>query len=201
MCGDGSSSCTPDEYLARELTAEFRSEYIDGRIIVMPPGESRPHNLIVSALIEHIGGRLDDGACELYANDMRVKVRSSGDYLYPSVTVSCNPRFEDRTPDNLLNPVLIIEVLSDSTEEYDRRKKFDLYRRIESLREYVLISQKEPRAERHVRQVDFWHFSSVDGLDASLPLASLGLAIPMERIYHKAMTPTRRVPRIADAGE
>ncbi|HST63504.1 MAG TPA: Uma2 family endonuclease, partial [Longimicrobium sp.] len=100
-----------------------------------------------------------------------------------------------------LNPVLIIEVLSDSTEGYNRRKKFDLYQRIESLREYVLVSHKEPRAERHVRQGDFWRHSLVDGLDASLPLTSVGIEIPMERIYDKAMTPARRVGRILDASE
>jgi Uma2 family endonuclease len=187
---------TPEEYLALERHAEFRSEYIDGRIIAMEQGASRPHNLIVSALIGHIGGQLKDSACELYANDMRVKVSTSGDYLYPSVTVSCDPQFEDRASDSLLTPVLVIEVLSDSTEGYDRRKKFDCYRRIESLREYVLISHEEPHVEQHVRQGDRWHASVVAGLESVLVLGSLGLEIPMERIYRRAMTPTRRVQRI-----
>jgi Uma2 family endonuclease len=138
----------------------------------------------------------------VYSGFQRVQVSASGDYLYPDIAVSCEPEFEDRASDSLLSPVLIIEVLSDSTEGYDRRKKFDLYRRIESLREYVLISQKEALVERHLRQGDFWHFSTVDDLDAVLVLASVGLEIPMRRIYHKAMIPTRRVRRgIADAGE
>ncbi len=192
---------TPEEYLALERHAEFRSEYINGCIIAMSPGASRPHNLIVSALVRHLEEQLEKGPCEVYSTSQRVKVSASGDYLFPDVAVSCDPEFEDRTSDNLLNPVLIIEVLSDSTEGYDRRKKFDLYRRIESLREYVLVSQDEALVERHVRQGDFWHFSSVDGLDASLPVASLGLEIPMERIYHKAKTPTRRVRPVADASE
>ncbi|HYW11904.1 MAG TPA: Uma2 family endonuclease [Longimicrobium sp.] len=143
---------TPEEYFALERHAEFRSEYIDGRIIATSPGASRSHNLIVSALVRHLEEQLENGPCEVYTTSQRVKVSASGDYLFPDVAVSCDPQFEDRASDNLLNPVLIIEVLSDSTEGYDRRKKFDLYRRIESLREYVLVSQKEPCAERHVRR-------------------------------------------------
>ncbi len=192
---------TPEEYFALERHAEFRSEYIDGRIIAMSPGASRPHNLIVGALIHQITAKLQNGPCEVYPSSQRVKVSASGDYLYPDVALSCDPEFEDMTSDNLLNPVLLIEVLSDSTEGCDRRKKFDLYRRMESLREYVLVSQKEPRVGRHVRQGDFWRHSTVEGLDASLPLTSVGIEIPMGWLYHKAMTPTRRVGWIADAGE
>jgi Uma2 family endonuclease len=186
---------TPEEYLTRERHADVRSEYIDGQIVTMPSGASRPHNLIVSALSGSIGEQLQDGPCEVYINDMRVKVSASGDYLYPDLAVSCDPEFENRICDSLLSPVLIIDVLSDSTEGYDRRKKFGIYRQIESLREYVLVSQNEPRAERHVRQGDSWHFSSVDGLDASLALASIRLEVPMKRLYEKAVRPTQRVPR------
>ncbi len=192
---------TPEEYLALERNAEFKSEYIDGRIIAMTPGASRPHTLIVSALVREIASGMLDEACEVYSNDMRVKVSASGDYVYPDVVVSCDPQFEDGTFDNLLTPVLIIEVLSDSTEPHDRGKKFSLYRRIESLREYVLLSQKEPLVERYAREGDFWQFSSVEDLDASLVLASLGMEIPLRRIYEKALKPTQRVPRPVQAAE
>jgi Uma2 family endonuclease len=187
---------TPEEYLALERHAEFKSEYIDGRIIAMT-GAQRPHNLVAGAVASELERHLLESPCEMYPGDMRVKISESGDYVYPDVVVSCEPKFEDENFDNLLTPLLIIEVLSDSTEHYDRGKKFGLYRRIESLREYVLISQKEPVIERYLREGEFWQFSTVDGLDASLLLASVGLQIPMRRLYAKALTPADRVPRAA----
>jgi Uma2 family endonuclease len=187
---------TPEEYLALERHAEFKSEYIDGQIVAMTPGALRPHNLIVAALVYELQGHLMDGPCEVYPSTQRVKVSASGDYLYPDVMVSCDPRFEAGTSDNLLTPVLIVEVLSESTERHDREKKSSLYKRIETLREYVLISQKEPLVERYVREGDFWRFQSVKGLDASLALASVGLEIPLKRLYQKALLPTTRVPRV-----
>jgi Uma2 family endonuclease len=189
---------TPEEYLALERHAEFRSEYIDGRIIAMSPGAGRPHALIVSALTSELERHLLESPCEVYTTDLRVKVSTSGDYVYPDLVVSCNPEFDDEHFDNLLTPVLIIEVLSNSTERHDRGAKFSLYRRIETLREYVLISQTEPRVERHVREGDFWRFSAVEGLDASLALDSVDLEIPLSRIYRKALRPTLRVPRAPD---
>jgi Uma2 family endonuclease len=201
MAAGAMSRHTPEEYLALERHAEFRSEYIDGRIIAMPPGASRPHNLIISALVGCIGEQLEDGPCEVYINDMRVKVSATEDYLYPDLVVSCDPEFEDRTCDSLLSPVLVVEVLSESTVGYDRRKKFEFYRRIESLREYVLISQKESRAERHVRQGNSWYFNSVEGLNALLALASLGMEIPLKRLYEKALRPTQRATRAVQGSE
>ncbi len=191
---------TPEEYLALERHAEFKSEYIDGRIIGMT-GAQRPHTLIVSNLDREIGSRLMDGPCEVYPADMRVKVSASGDYVYPDIVVSCDPQFEDDTFDNLLTPLLIIEVLSDSTEQHDRGKKFSLYRSIESLREYVLLSQKEVSAEHYVREGDFWRFTSVDDPEALLVLTSIGVEIPLRSIYHKALTPTRRVSRSVESVE
>jgi Uma2 family endonuclease len=186
---------TPEEYLALERNAEFRSEYIDGRIIAMSPGASRPHNLLVSALIHEIRARLQSSPCEVYPGSQRVKVSASGDYLYPDVSMSCDPQFEDENFDNLITPVLVIEVLSDSTERHDRGKKLALYRRIDTLREYILVSQKEPSVERYVRQGDFWQHGQVDGLDAALVLGSVGVEIPLDPIYSQAMLPTRRVRR------
>lgn len=192
---------TPEEYLALERHAEFRSEYIDGQIIAMSPGAKRPHNLIVAALVYELQGHLMDGPCEVYPSTQRVKVSASGDYLYPDAVVSCDPQFEAGGSDNLLTPVLIIEVLSDSTERHDREKKFSLYKRIDTLREYVLISQTDVRVEQYVRRGDFWPRTEVTDLEGSIVLASLGLEIPLRRLYRKALTPTRRVPRPVQEGE
>jgi Uma2 family endonuclease len=192
---------TPEEYLALERHAEFRSEYIDGYIIAMPPGAKRPHNLIVSALSYQLEGHLIDGPCEVYTSTQRVKVSATTDYLYPDVVVSCDPQFEGGGNDNLLTPVLIVEVLSDSTERHDREKKFSLYKRIESLREYVLISQSEVLVEQYARQGELWPRSSVAGLDSSLVLASVGLEIPLRRLYEKALRPTRKVPHAVPESE
>jgi Uma2 family endonuclease len=192
---------TPEEYLALERHAEFRSEYIDGYIIAMSPGAKRPHNLIISALSHQLEGHLMDGPCEVYSNTQRVKVSATTDYLYPDVVVSCDPQFEVEGNDNLLTPVLIVEVLSESTERHDREKKFSLYKRIETLREYVMISQQDVLVEQYVRQGDFWPRSEVTDLDGSLVLASVGLEIPLRRLYHKALTPTTRVPRAVPDGE
>lgn len=124
---------------------------------------------------------------------MRVKVAASGDYVYPDVVVSCEPEFEDDAFDSLLTPVLVIEVLSEATEAHDKGKKLSLYRRSESLWEYVLISQKEPLIECHVRTGDDWRSSVIHGLGASLALTSPGVEVPLERIYSQALLPTRRV--------
>lgn len=192
---------TPEEYFALEASAEHRSEYIDGHIIAMSPGAERPHNLLVTALIGSIDTHLATGPCEAYSSDMRITVSAAGAYLYPDVVVSCEPTFDDEHFDNLLTPVLIIEVLSRSTERRDRGKKFELYKRIDTLREYVLVSQKEPRVERYVRAGDLWPREVVTGLDASLVLSSVGLEIPMRDLYRKALLPTRRVPRAVQDGE
>lgn len=123
---------TPEEYFALERNAEFRSEYIDGQIIAMSPGARRPHNLIVAALVSLLEQHLLEGTCEVYPSTQRVKVSATGDYLYPDVMVSCDPQFEGGGSENLLTPLLIIEVLSDSTERRDREKKFSLYKQIET---------------------------------------------------------------------
>ena len=192
---------TPEEYLALERHAEFRSEYIDGRIIAMSPGAKRPHNLIVTAVSYELQGHLRGGPCEVYTSTQRVKVSASADYFYPDIVVSCDPQFEGGGNDNLLTPVLIVEVLSESTQRYDREKKFSRYKRIESLREYVLISQDEALVEHYVRQGDLWPRNLVTGLDASLVLTSVGLEIPLGRVYETALNPTRRISLAMPDGE
>jgi Uma2 family endonuclease len=137
------SRYTPDEYLEIERASEFKSEYIDGYIVAMS-GASEPHNLIVTNVVGELRGQLKGRNCRVYSNDMRIDLRERGLFAYPDVVVVCgDPELADEKRDNLRNPVVIIEVLSKSTERYDRGLKFMKYRRIESLQEYLLVSQHE----------------------------------------------------------
>jgi Uma2 family endonuclease len=177
---------TPQEYLAREREAETKSEYFGGEIFTMA-GASRAHNLIGVSVTRLIANHLEDGPCEVYANDMRVLIDATDLYTYPDITVVCEePLFEDSTRDTLLNPLIIIEVLSDSTERYDRGRKFENYRQIPSLREYVLISQKDYHIEKFVRQGDgSWVLTEVFGADATIRLETIDCALPLKRVYAK----------------
>src|SRR5437870_1310644 len=132
---------SPEEYLALEREAEYKSEYVDGFIIAMS-GTSRRHSLIAGNVFAAIHAAIRGRPCEVHTSDLRVKVTATGLYTYPDVVALCGePRFEDEVLDTLLNPDVIVEVLSESTEAYDRGKKAARYRRLESLQEYVLIAQ------------------------------------------------------------
>ena len=157
---------TEAEYLTIERAAESKSEFFNGEMFAMT-GASRRHNLIVGNTHRSIHEQLTDRPCEAYASDMRIKVDESGLYTYPDISVTCeNPTFEHADFDTLLNPRVIVEVLSKSTEAYNRGKKFEHYRRIESLREYVLVAQDHCHVERYARQPDnqwlLWETSSLD---------------------------------------
>jgi Uma2 family endonuclease len=148
------SLLTEAEYLARERKAEFRSEFYRGEMFAMA-GASRAHILIAGSISANANLALRDRPCEVYQVDMRVKVRASGLYTYPDVVIVCGePRFEDAAFDTLNNPTVLFEVLSESTEAYDRGAKATHYRKIPSLKEYVLVSQDEARCDRFVRQSD-----------------------------------------------
>ena len=180
---------TPQEYLALERKSETRNEYYNGEIFAMA-GASREHNLIVANLLRDIGNQLEDRPCESYPSDMRVSIEATGLYTYPDVSVVCGePRFQDREVDTLLNPTVIVEVLSPSTEAYDRGDKFRHYRRIDSLREFVLISQDRMMVERYTRQGKDWVLSDMTDPDQVLKLESIGCQIPLDRIYAKIKFP------------
>ena len=180
---------TPQEYLALERKSETRNEYYNGEIFAMA-GASREHNLIAGNLFRDIGNQLEDRPCETYMNDMRVWIEATGLYTYPDVVVVCGePRFQDREVDTLLNPTVIVEVLSPSTEAYDRGDKFRHYRRIDSLREFVLISQDRMMVERYTRQGKDWVLSDMTDPDQVLKLESIGCQIPLDRIYAKIKFP------------
>jgi Uma2 family endonuclease len=180
---------TPQEYLALERKSETRNEYYNGEIFAMA-GASREHNLTVANLLRDIGNQLEDRPCESYPSDMRVFIEATGLYTYPDVSVVCGePRFQDREVDTLLNPTVIVEVLSPSTEAYDRGDKFRHYRRIDSLREFVLISQDRMMVERYTRQGKDWVLSDMTDPDQVLKLESIGCQSPLDRIYAKIKFP------------
>lgn len=176
---------TPDQYLAMERAAQYKSEYIDGEIIAMA-GASEPHNLIVTNIVIELGVQLRGRPCRIYTSDMRVDVRESGLYAYPDVIALCEPILSDDQQDNLRNPTVIIEVLSKSTEPYDRGKKFMKYRRIESLLEYVLVAQDKTQVEHYVRQPNGgWLLSESTTLGGEIYLSSIDSHLKLSAIYDK----------------
>lgn len=183
---------TPEEYLAVERRNEYKSEYIDGEMIAMV-GASRRHNIISVNLTREISQQLRGRPCEIYVNDMRVRIASRREYAYtyPDVAVVCGePQFEDDHLDTLLNPTVLIEVLSESTERYDRGKKFSFYRTIESLAEYVLVAQDEYRIEQYVRQPDDrWLLSDHRRPEDSVELASVQCVLALREVYEKVSLP------------
>ncbi len=176
---------TPEEYIVLEREAEFKSEYRDGQIVMMP-GASREHVLISGNIFGHLFIQLLDRTCEVYANDMRVKVRDSGLYTYPDVIVVCDePRFEDGYFDTLLNPTVIVEVLSPSTEDYDRRGKFYAYQTLDSLQEYILVSQYDVHVEQYIRQDEVWQLIEYRSLEDVMINASIECQLAIRAIYAK----------------
>jgi Uma2 family endonuclease len=190
MSSQRTTLLTPEEYLEIERRAERKSEYFQGEMFAMA-GASRPHVLIVANLVRELGNWLDAWPCEIYSNDMRLRVTPNGLYTYPDVMVACGePQFADDQSDTLLNPILIVEVLSESTEAYDRGQKFEQYRTLPSLHEYLLVAQDAPRIESFTPQPDgHWLRVEISGRDASIQLVSIGCVLPLNRIYNKVAWP------------
>jgi Uma2 family endonuclease len=181
---------TPAEYLALERRAREKSEYVNGRVYAMS-GASRLHNLIAGNIFRELGNQLRGRPCETYMSDMRVKVQRTGMYTYPDVVALCEqPRLEDAELDTLLNPAVIVEVLSPSTERYDRGEKFAHYRRLESLREYVLVAQGTPLVEHFRREGDSWVLTEVSDPGGDLRLSSLGCTLQLADIYERVDFPS-----------
>ena len=177
---------TPAEYLEFERKSDVRHEYFKGEIFAMS-GAKRNHCLISVNLNGLIWQHLKGKDFEAYINKMRVFVPQTGLYTYPDLVVVCGePQFQDDVFDTLLNPVLLIEVLSDSTEGYDRGKKFQHYRSIESLQEYVLVAQDEARIEKYVKHGDgFWLLSEAVGLDSEIEFSSIECKLALREVYDK----------------
>ncbi len=176
---------TPEEYLAQERKALRKSEYRNGQIYAMP-GASHEHNVIMGNTFAELHIQLRDRTCIVYPSDMRVKVSSTGRYTYPDVVVVCEvPRFEDSHFDTLLNPTVLIEVLSPSTAAYDRGEKFASYQKLDSLCEYVLISQNSVHVEHYLRQGQTWDLTAFRSLDDVFSLVSIGCELSLRAIYAK----------------
>lgn len=177
---------TPKEYLALERQAEYKSEYFDGEIFAMS-GASPNHNQITANVLAEIHAQFKKRPCRVYVNDMRVKVSPTGLYTYPDIVALCDkPRFDETQKDTLLNPTVLIEVLSDSTANYDRGIKFKHYRTLDSLEEYLLISQDEYHLEHYVRQANNqWLLSEISDLQEVIELPSINCRLAITDIYDK----------------
>ena len=174
---------TPAEYLVRERTAEYRSEYVDGRMVLMTGG-SLAHVGITTNISATLHEALRGGPCRTLQNDMRVRVADGAFYTYPDVVVACAPiELEDSHRDTLLNPVVIVEVLSPSTAVYDRGEKRRRYQAIESLRHYLLVEQDRPFVEHHRRDGDRWSAAVVEGLTGVVELSAIGVSLGLDRVY------------------
>ncbi len=180
------SRCTEEEYLALERATEARHEFLAGEVFAMG-GASERHNLIATNLVRELSQQLKGRPCKTYSADMRVRVASSGLYTYPDVVVVCGEaHFDDAGRDTLLNPTLLIEVLSASTESYDRGDKFEHYRKLDSLREYLLVAQDRVHLEQFVRQADGqWLLSDADDRAALVRLPSIEVTVPLGELYDK----------------
>ena len=177
---------TEEEYLKIERAAEFRSEYYNGHMYAMSGG-SMPHAVIIANLTGELYVALKRRSCTVMNSDMRVRISPSKFYTYPDIVVVCGPpKVADDQNDTLLNPTLLIEVLSPSTEAHDRGFKFLHYRQLESLQEYALVWQAEPRVEIFRRQASGeWLLSEAAGLDSHCRFDSAGCRIALGEIYHR----------------
>jgi Uma2 family endonuclease len=177
---------TEEEYLAFERTQDTKHEFYQGAVYAMV-GASKNHVLIATNTSTTLNLQLRKRPCQVYQTDLRLKVTPSGLYTYPDISVVCGePLFSDDKPDTLLNPILIVEVLSPSTEAYDRGKKFEFYRTLESLQEYVLITQDNPHIESFLRQSSgAWLFQEAVGLESSLELSSIQCTLALADVYEK----------------
>jgi len=186
MSSDRKTHLSSAEYLTLERKSEIRSEYLDGDMVAMSGG-SREHNLIVTNIVGELRTKLKGRPCEVYPSNMRVKVSATGLYTYPDVVVVCGePQFEDASVDTLMNPTVAVEVLSDSTESYDRGAKFGHYRKVASLIEYLLVSQRECKIEQYIRQPEGqWLRSQVTSHSGKIELPSIGCSLDLSEIYDR----------------
>jgi Uma2 family endonuclease len=179
---------TPEQYLEIERHAEYKSEYYQGEMFAMA-GAKEDHIVVVGNIFTSLHQQLRSRPCRVYSNDMRVAIGATGLYVYPDVVAVCAERqFLDDRNDTLRNPTLIVEVLSPSTEAYDRGAKFKHYRTIESLREYLLVASESVDVELHTRQPDGrWILTSTDRMEDVLDLDSIGCRLALADLYEKVV--------------
>jgi Uma2 family endonuclease len=185
------SKMSEEEYLAFERASEFKHEYVNGEIMDMA-GASNEHILICSYTGAALIAALGDKPCNVYQNDLRIKASMFHSYRYPDIVVVCGkPKYSDDKFDTITNPTVIIEVLSPSTENEDRGKKLREYRQIESLQEYLLISQDSPVIERYMRPKEGsdWLYSEIQGMESQIKLPSLEISLALADVYKKVEFP------------
>ncbi len=189
---------TEAEFLHFERQSPERHEFLAGEVYAMA-GATPVHAAIASDLLFALQSRLRNRRCQPFGNDLRIRTPDTGLLTYPDLTVICGPlEFAQGTEDTVTNPTVLLEILSESTEAWDRGGKFGSYRQLPSLREYVLISQHEPRVELFVRQTDGnWLLTDLFGLDHTLKLVSLGCEIPLGEIFTRIVFAPGK-PRVAD---
>jgi Uma2 family endonuclease len=177
---------TPEEYLAMERAALYKSEYLDGEIFAMA-GASEQHILIEANIIGQLNNQLSGRPCRVYTSNMKIDLSKHGLYGYPDAVVVCGETlFSDKYKDNLINPVVIVEVLSASTEAYDRGENFIRYRKLKTFKEYLLIAQDTPHVEHYVRQPNHrWTLSEADGLRGSIYLPAIKCTLKLSKLYDK----------------
>lgn len=177
---------TPTTYLEFERESEVKHEYFQGEIFAMA-GASTNHNRLVTSIVHYLYPKLGKKGCDILANDMRVKVSQTGLYTYPDILIACGElHYDDDQKDTLLNPLIIFEVLSPSTESYDRGKKFESYRTLDSLQEYLLISQDKIHIEHYVRQSDKeWQFIDITQSGDVFTLPSIACEVSVKDIYER----------------
>jgi Uma2 family endonuclease len=188
-----SKRMTVSEYFAHERTALNKSEFYDGEIFAMA-GASVPHNSIKENLSGEFHARLKGSSCQSFSSDQRVLVDRTGLYTYPDLVIVCGElQFDPLNEDTITNPQVIFEVLSDSTERYDRTTKFRMYQQIPSLQEYILVSQHEPVCERFVRQADgTWALRAFVGREATLELVTVDAQVKLADIFARTVLPSEQ---------
>lgn len=190
--GERWRAITPQEYLAAEQHSEQRNEYWDGVIVAMAGG-SRSHNRIIRNMNRCLSRLLDGSACEPFSSETRVRVAECNTYFYSDALIVCGEaEYEETETETLLNPTVIIEVLSPSTEAADRGRKFACYRTLPSLHHYILIAQDAPTIDLYTRQPDeTWLLRDLTGIDAVLTLDTPSLGVPLAEIYRAIEFPPR----------
>jgi Uma2 family endonuclease len=182
---------TEAEYLAIERRAPTKSDFYAGEMYAMA-GAKRNHNLIVTNITRELSAQLRNTRCEVYSADMRVKVARTGLYTYPDVVVVCGPpHFLDDEDDTLLNPTLLIEVLSESTAAYVRGFKARRYRQLPSLRQYVIVEQSHPLVEVYTRSPAEWKLKDATRMQDLIGLKSIGCKLALSAIYEKVEFPKK----------
>jgi len=187
MAGLPTPRLTEEQYLAIERLAETKSEFHDGEMFAMSGG-SPNHSFITGEMIGLLRSQKPEG-CRVFTSDLRIKIAATGLYTYPDCGVICGePELAGDPQDVLLNPVLIVEVLSPSTEAYDRGKKFEAYRSIPSFREYLIVHQDRRHVEHYSRQDDgSWLLREYSGAESSVAIRRLGMRIPLGELYASAL--------------